>query len=79
MVLTDEATLNVLRPGGYVNNQNYHIWATENPYAYIEKPKYPKRVTVWCGFWSRGVFRPFFFENKQGEAVIVKSETNFCS
>ena len=23
--------------------------------AYIEKPTHPKRVTVWCGFWSRGI------------------------
>ena len=29
------------------------------------------RVTVWCGFWSRGIIRPFFFENEQGEAVAV--------
>ena len=30
-----------------------------------------KRVTVWCGFWSRGITGPFFFENKQAEAVTV--------
>ena len=23
------------------------------PHAYIEKPTHPKRVTVWCGFWSK--------------------------
>ena len=22
-------------------------------------------VTVWCGFWSRGIIGPFFFENEQ--------------
>ena len=48
--------------GGYV---------TENPHAYIEKPTHPKRVTVWCAFWSRGIIGPFFFENEQGEAVTV--------
>ena len=31
----------------------------------------PKRVTVWCGFWSRGIIGPFFFETEQGEAVTV--------
>ena len=31
------------------------------------------RVTVWCGFWSRGTIRPFFFENEQGEAVTVNA------
>ena len=30
-----------------------------------------KRVTVWYGFWSRGIIEPFFFENVEGEAVIV--------
>lgn len=22
---------------------------------------YPQRVTVWCGFWSRGLIGPYFF------------------
>ena len=44
---------------------------TENLHAYIEKPTHPKRVTAWCGFWSRGIIGPFFFENEQGEAVTV--------
>ena len=28
--------------GGYVNKQNFHIWGTETPQPYIEKPMYPK-------------------------------------
>ena len=35
---------------------------------------HPKRVTVWCGFWSRGIIGPFFFENEQGEAVTVNCD-----
>ena len=57
--------------GGYVNKQNCCVCGTENPHAYIEKPTHPKRVTVWCGFWSRGIIRPFFFDNEQGETVTV--------
>ena len=49
-------------PGGYVNKQNCGIWGTENSHAYIEKPTHPKQFTVWCGFWSRGIFGPFFFD-----------------
>ena len=56
--------------GGYVNQQNCHIWDTENPRAYIEKPTHPKRDTVWCG----GIIGPFFLESKQGEAVTVNGD-----
>ena len=50
--------------GGKVNKQNCCIWGTENLHAYIEKLAHPKRVTVWCGFWCRGIIWPFFFENE---------------
>ena len=49
------------------------IWGTENQHAYIENPTHPKRVTVWCGFWSKGIIGPFFFENEQLEAVTVNA------
>ena len=52
IIFSDEAHFDL---GGYVNKQNCRIWGTENPHAYIEKPMHPKRVTVWCGFWSRGI------------------------
>ena len=44
------------------------------PHAYIEKPTHPQRVTVWCGFWSRGIIGSFFFESEQGEAVTVNGD-----
>ena len=48
----------------YVKKKNCSIWGTENRHAYIEKSTHPKRVTVWCGFLSRGIIGPFFFENE---------------
>ena len=71
IILSDEADFDL---GGYVNKQNYRIWGTENSHAYFEKPTHPKRVTVWCGFWFRGIIEPFFFENEQGEAVTVNGD-----
>ena len=68
IILSDEAHFDL---GGYVNKPNCRIWGTENPDPYIKKLTHPKRVTVWCGFWSRGIIRPFFFENEQGKAVTV--------
>ena len=42
---------------------------------------HPKKVTVWCGFWSRGIFGSFFFEKEQEAVRIVIKPcwTNFCS
>ena len=71
IVFSDEVHFDL---GGHVNKQNCSIWGTENPHAYIEKPTHPKRVTVWCGFWSRGIVGLFFFENEQGEAVTVNGD-----
>ena len=61
-IFSDEAHFDL---GAYVNKQICLTWGTENPHAYIEKPTQPKRVTVWCRFWSRGIIGPFFFENEQ--------------
>ena len=71
IIFADEAHFDL---GGYVNKQNYPIWDTENPHAYIEKLTHSKRVTVWCGFWSRVLIGPFFFENAQGEAVTFNGD-----
>ena len=42
LIFSDEAHFDL---GEYAN-----IWGTENPHAYIEKPRHLERVTFWCGF-----------------------------
>ena len=37
----------------------------------IEKPLYPKRVTVWCGFWTGAIIGPYFFENEAGADLLA--------
>ena len=69
IIFSDEAHF-----AGYVNKQNCRIWGTENPHTYIEKPTHLKRVTVWWGFWSRGITWLFVCENKQGEVVTVNGD-----
>ena len=71
IMFSDEAHFDL---GGYVNKQNCNIWGTENRHAYIEKVTHTKRVTLWCGFWSRGIIWPFFFDNEQLEAVTVNDD-----
>ena len=35
---------------------------------------HPELVTIWCGFWSRSIIGPFFFENEQGEAITINGD-----
>ena len=71
VIFSDEAHFDL---GGYVNKQNCRISGTEKPHTYIEKPTHPKLVIVWCGFWSRGIIGPFFFENEQEETVTINGD-----
>ena len=52
IIFSDEAHFDL---GRYVNKQNCRIWGIENPQANFGKPthpNHPKRLTVWCRFWS---------------------------
>ena len=71
IIFSDEAHFDL---GGYIKKQNCRIWGTENPHAYIEKPTHSKRDTVSCGFWSRDIIGPFFFEIEQWEVVTINSD-----
>ena len=68
--------------GGYANKQNCLIWGTENPHTYIGKPTNPKRVNVWCGFWSRGIIASKMSKERPLQSmtiVIGPCWMNFCS
>ena len=71
IIFSDEAHFD---HGSYVNKQNCRIWGIESPHAYVENPTHPKRVTVWCGFWLRGIIGQFFFENEQDRYRDILNE-----
>lgn len=81
IIFSDEAHFHL---SGYVNKQNCRIWGEENPRVMQEVSMHPQRVTVWCGFWAGGVIGPYFFENREGDALTVNGVRyremieNFC-
>ena len=58
--------------GEYVSN--CRIWGTENPHAYIEKPRQPKRVTAHFSL-KMSKEKPL----QSMAIVIAPCWTNFCS
>ena len=71
IIFSDEAHFDL---GGYVNKQNCLIWGTENAHR---KADASKTSHVWCGFWSKGLIGPFFFENEQVELLTGNCEFLF--
>jgi len=59
---------------GIVNKQNFRYWSAANPHELHQSPTYDPKFTVWCAVWSRGVIRPYFFEDEDGKATIVTSQ-----
>jgi len=64
---------------GKVNSRNGRIWATENPHAAVEHSLHEMKVTVWCGFTSRFIIGPYFFDRQvEGELrTQTVSGTNY--
>jgi len=81
VLITDEAHFHL---SGYMNKENYHYWAPENPQELHQHPLHRERLTVCCGIESFGVFGTYFFEDNEGAAVTVTSkcyvamQCNFC-
>ncbi|VVC43070.1 Hypothetical protein CINCED_3A003523 [Cinara cedri] len=68
IIFSDEAHFHT---NGFVNKQNCRLWGTENPQQIKQCQMHPERVTVWCGFLSRGVIGPYFFQNKYENTITV--------
>jgi len=70
--MNDEAHLHL---SGYVNKQNYPYREPENPQELHQHPLHSERLNVWCGIASFIVLRPYSFEDNEGAAVTVTSES----
>jgi hypothetical protein len=46
-----------------INNQNDRIWSDSRPENSIEVPLHDEKVHVWCGFSSKKIYGPYFFED----------------
>jgi hypothetical protein len=71
LLMNDEAHFNL---HGTVNEQNFQYWSAANPHKLHQYPFHDPKVTVWCAVWSRGVIGPNFFEDEDGQAIIVTSQ-----
>lgn len=47
---------------GYINSQNYRVWSTNKPHAYVDKSLHPPKIGVWCAISRRRIVGPIFFE-----------------
>jgi hypothetical protein len=62
-LMTDETNFHLC---GYVNSQNCHYWATENPCDIDQGSLHPAKVIVRCGVSSFGLIGPYFFQDEVG-------------
>jgi hypothetical protein len=47
----------------YVNSQNFRIWSTDNPHAYLKAPLHPQKIGIWIAVSRRRLIGPIFFNN----------------
>jgi hypothetical protein len=59
---------------GYVNKQNGHYWAPNNPPELHQCPLYNAKVTGWCAISPHGIIGPYFFENVEGHTLSVNAK-----
>ena len=60
---------------GFTNKQNFRKWSRTKPEEVYEKPLHSPKVTVLCGLSSNRIFGPYFFEDPEGNARMVTTDT----
>ena len=58
-----------------MNKPNFRKWSRTKPEEVYEKPLHSPKVTVWCGLSSNRIYGPYFFEDPEGNARMVTTDT----
>lgn len=59
---------------GQENRQNTRFWGKNPPDEVRQRPLHSPKVTVWCALSSQGIIGPFFFEDRNGNAMTINKE-----
>ena len=71
ILFNDEAHYHL---SGHVNKQNMKFWASQQPYKHTHRLLSQEKVTLRCAISKGGIFRPYFFEDNDGNCVTVNIE-----
>jgi len=66
IILSDEAHFWL---DGYVNRQNFRIWASQKPEFSRTKPLHPQKITAWAALLSEGIIGPVFIDQSVDKDV----------
>ena len=72
LLMSDQAHFHL---NGMVNQQNCHYWTLENSRKLHTKPLHNPKVMVSCAVGKAAVIGPYFFEDNNGNTVIMNSES----
>ena len=71
IVLSDKAYFHLSR---HVNKQNMRFWASQQLHKHTQQPLSHGKFTVWCAIGKGEIFRPYFFEDNDGNRVTVDAQ-----
>ena len=60
---------------GFMNKQNFIKWNRTKPEEVYKKPLHSPKVAVWCDLSSNIIYGPYFFEDPEGNARMVTTDT----
>jgi hypothetical protein len=75
-LLSDEVWFHL---SGYINSQNTHLWASENPHALHEEPLHSQKVNMFCALSQQCIIGPIFFDTTVTSAIYNEMFQDFVN